>query len=160
MSGENHIARIATPVSPVDKQVKIISVFHLSPNIFMLNPINKNIKIQPQLRRLRQDQFCPMECPILPLDTHLLSQDMIHDKVGANYCVNTTTSQGMSISNACHFSLIQNEVLCGEFKSSHSRRWKRSDGLHLVLRCSGMLFFSFLVPSSVVGLKTLESASC
>ena len=39
MSGENHIARIATPVSPVDKQVKIISVFHLSPNIFMLNPI-------------------------------------------------------------------------------------------------------------------------
>ena len=39
MSGENHIARIATPVSSVDKQVKIISVFHLSPNIFMLNPI-------------------------------------------------------------------------------------------------------------------------
>jgi len=35
----------------------------------------------PQLTsRLRQDQFCPMECPILPLDTHLLSQDMIHDK--------------------------------------------------------------------------------
>ena len=81
---------------------------------------------------------------------------MIHDKVGANYCVNTTASQGMSISNTCHFSLIRNEVLCGEFKSSHSRRWKRFDGHHHLLRRSGTLFFSFLLPSSVVGLKTLD----
>ena len=38
-----------------------------------------------------------MECPILPLDTHLLSQDMIHDKVGANYSVNTTASQAGNV---------------------------------------------------------------